>query len=263
MSEQAASAAAAAAAGAGSPAAGAAQRLRAQTAMELRLLLRNGENLLVAFGIPLLVLVFFSLVDVLPTEGRAVDFLVPGVLALSVMSTALVSLGISTGFERYYLVLKRLGATPLRRGELVAAKALAVFAVELVQIVLVTGVAVWGLGWRASALRVGVAVAAVLAGTAAFAGIGLAMAGRLRAVATLALANVTYVVLLLVSGIAIPLERLPGPVATVARLLPAAPLAALLRAGLGDAPLVAADALVLGGWALGATLLAARVFRWE
>src|SRR5690606_10761990 len=182
------------AAAATSPAAGPLQRLRAQTAMELRLLLRNGENLLVAFGIPLLVLVFFSLVDVLPTDGRPVDFLVPGVLALSVMSTALVSLGISTGFERYYLVLKRLGATPLRRSELVAAKALAVCAVEAVQVVVVIGVAAWGLGWRASAPRLGLALAAMLAGTAALAGIGLAMAGRLRAVSTLALANVTYVV---------------------------------------------------------------------
>jgi len=246
-----------------SPAAGPLQRLRAQTAMELRLLLRNGENLLVAFGIPLLVLVFFSLVDVLPTDGRPVDFLVPGVLALSVMSTALVSLGISTGFERYYLVLKRLGATPLRRSELVAAKALAVCAVEAVQVVVVIGVAAWGLGWRASAPRLGLALAAMLAGTAAFAGIGLAMAGRLRAVATLALANVTYVVLLLTSGIAVPLERLPAPLATVARLLPAAPLAQLLRAALGDAPVAAGDALVLGAWAVGATVLAARVFRWE
>ena len=246
-----------------SPAAGPLQRLRAQTAMELRLLLRNGENLLVAFGIPLLVLVFFSLVDVLPTDGRPVDFLVPGVLALSVMSTALVSLGISTGFERYYLVLKRLGATPLRRSELVAAKALAVCAVEAVQVVVVIGVAAWGLGWRASAPRLGLALAAMLAGTAAFAGIGLAMAGRLRAVATLALANVTYVVLLLTSGIAVPLERLPAPLATVARLLPAAPLAQLLRAALADAAVAAGDALVLGAWAVGATVLAARVFRWE
>lgn len=246
------------------PTAGAAARVAAQTGMELRLLLRNGENLLVAFGIPLLVLVFFSLVDVLPTGDRsAVDFLVPGVLALSVMSTAMVSLGISTGFERYYLVLKRLGATPLRRRELVLAKTLAVVAVEAVQVAVVTAVAALGLGWEPSASRVGLVALALLGGTAAFAGIGLAMAGRLRAVATLAFANVLYIVLLLTSGIAIPLDRLPGPVATVAGLLPAAPLADLLRAGLGDAPVASGDAMVLGAWAVGAVLFAGRVFRWE
>jgi hypothetical protein len=125
------------------------QRVAAQTGMELRLTLRNGESLLVAFGIPLGLLVFFSVVDVLPTDGeRPVDFLVPGVLALSVMSTSLVALGIATGFERFYLVLKRLGATPLRRRELILAKVLAVAAVQVVQIAVVLAVAVLLLGYR-------------------------------------------------------------------------------------------------------------------
>ena len=91
----------------------------AQTRTELVLSLRHGEQLLVSIVIPLLLLVFFSLVDVLPTARRAstdsVDFLAPGVLALAVMSSAMVSLGIGTGFERQYGVLKRLGATPLGR----------------------------------------------------------------------------------------------------------------------------------------------------
>ncbi len=124
------------------------RRVRAQAGMELRLLARNGESLLVTLGIPVGLLVFFSLVDVLPSGGRrAVDFLVPGIIALSVMSTSLVSLAIATGFERSYLVLKRLGASPLRRGELVVAKALSVLTVEGVQVavVLATG---WSLGWR-------------------------------------------------------------------------------------------------------------------
>ncbi|MBW3602492.1 MAG: ABC transporter permease, partial [Actinobacteria bacterium] len=201
--------------------------------MELRLLARNGESLLVTLGIPVGLLVFFSLVDVLPTDGGpAVDFLVPGILALSVMSTSLVSLAIATGFERFYLVLKRLGASPLRRGELVVAKALSVLAVEAVQVavVLATG---WALGWRPASSGWWLAAAAVLLGTAAFAGIAMAMAGSLRAIVTLALANGLFVVLLLLGDLVVPLERLPGPLATVAALLPAAPLAALLRAAVG------------------------------
>lgn len=241
------------------------RRVMAQTGMELRLTLRNAENLVVTFGIPLLLLVFFSLVDVLPSgEQRAVDFLVPGVLALSIMSAALVALGIATGFERFYLVLKRLGATPLRRGELVVAKTASVLAVELVQAALILGIAVGGLGYRTSQISPGLALAGVVLGTAAFAGLGLAMAGRLRAVATLALANALYLVLLLLGGIAFPLDRLPAGLAAVARLLPSAALAEVFRAALGSSAARPGPALaVLACWAVAAIALAVRTFRWE
>src|SRR3712207_4390303 len=127
------------------------RRIAAQTSLELRLLLRNGENLLVTLGIPIATLVFFSLVDVLPTgEQRAVDFLVPGVLTLSVMGSSMVGLGIATGFERAYLVLKRLGGTPLRRYELVVAKALATLLILVVQVAIIATLAMV-LGWEPSA----------------------------------------------------------------------------------------------------------------
>lgn len=245
-------------------AAGPLRRLTAQTGMELRLTLRNGESLLVTFGIPMVLLVFFSLVDVLPLTGSPVAFLVPGVLALSVMSTAMVALGIATGFERSYLVLKRLGASPLRRSELVGAKVLTVVAIELVQVALVLVVAVVGLGYRAPGAVAGLAVLAIALGTAAFAGIGLAAAGRLRALATLALLNAAYLGLLLVSGIAFPLDRLPSGLATAARFLPSTALADVLRAALaGTAAGVAAGLVVLVVWAIAAVTLAVRVFRWE
>lgn len=233
--------------------------------MELRLLLRNGESLLVTFGIPIVLLVFFSLVDVLPhDERRPVTFLVPGVLALSVMSASMVALGIATGFERYYLVLKRLGATPLRRGELVLAKVLAVAAVESVQILAVLAIAVLGLGYDPASGRLWLAPLAVVLGTAAFAGIGLAMAGRLRALATLGLVNALYLALLLVGGIFVPLDRLPDPLAWIARLLPSAALTEVLRAAFGASTGGVAQALiVLSLWAVTAVAVAARTFRWE
>lgn len=241
------------------------RRLAAQTAMEVRLLLRNGENLLVTLGIPVGLLTFFSLVDVLPTEdGPPVEFLAPGVLALAVMGAAMVSLGISTGFERHYLVLKRLGATPLTRGELVGAKALSVLAIELVQVVVVLGVAV-ALDWRPAAGVPGLAAAvlAVLLGTAAFAGLGLAMAGSLRAVGTLALVNALFLLLMLLGGMVFSLDVLPDPVAAAARLLPSAALADALRSALTDAAVPARPLLVLGAWAVAAVAAAARLFRWE
>jgi len=246
---------------------GTSRRVLAQTGMELRLSLRNAESLIVTFGIPLVLLVFFSLVDVLPLDGRPpVEFLLPGVLALSVMSSSMVSLGIATGFERFYLVLKRLGATPLRRGELVIAKVLGVLAIEAVQIAVVLAIALLGLGYETPSADppLWLAPVAVVLGTAAFAGMGLAMAGRLRAVGTLALANTIYLALLLVGGIAIPLERLPGPLASTARILPSAPLVELLRAAFGGSTqFVGIDLAILSAWAVAMTALAATTFRWE
>src|SRR2546421_4721968 len=109
--------------------------------------LRRGESVLLALGIPVGLLAFFSVVDVLPTPTRhPVDFLAPGILALAVMSTAMVSLGIATGFEREYGVLKRLGSTPLGRPRLLAAKTTAILGVELVQLIVLVPVALL-LGW--------------------------------------------------------------------------------------------------------------------
>ena len=133
-------------------------------------------------------LVFFAKVDAVTTNfSDPVDFLVPGVLALSVMATAMVSLGIATGFERRYGVLKRLGSTPLSRGGLLVAKTTTVLALEVVQFVLVLAVGV-ALGWN---LGTGVfpALGLLLLGTIAFAGIGMLMAGTLRAEANLAASN--------------------------------------------------------------------------
>lgn len=244
-------------------------RLRAQAAMELRLLLRNGENLLVALGIPVGILAFFTLVPVVDFGEPAVDFLLPGVLAVAVMGSAMVSLGIATGFERSYLVLKRLGATPLRRTELVAAKVVAVLGVQVLQVAVVLATAV-ALGWPAEAPALGAAPArwplaalGLVVGTAAFAGIGLAMAGRLRATATLASVNAVFLVLLLASGVVFPRESLPGAMTAATAVLPSTALADVLRAALEQGRLAGAALGILAAWAVGACALAARMFRWE
>jgi ABC-2 type transport system permease protein len=213
--------------------------------------------------IPLGILVFFARVDAVQvTSGEPIDFLVPGVLALAVMSTAMVSLGIATGFERRYGVLKRLGSTPLSRSGLLLAKTANVLLIELVQAVLIVGVGV-ALGWNPSA-GIAAAVGLLLVGTVAFAGVGMLMAGTLRAEANLAAANALFLVLLFLGGMAYPLSRLPDALEVVARALPAAALAECVR-GVLDHPmhLPAGEFLVLIVWAVGAPLLAIRCFRWE
>ncbi len=235
----------------------------AQVGMELRLLSRRGENLFVTVVIPLVLLVFFSLVPAIDRGG--VGFLLPGILALAIISTSLVNLGIATAFERSYGVLKRLGGSPLPRSGLIAAKIVTVVAVEIGQAVLLIGVAAGALGWapgQGASLLVCLAAAGL--GTLAFAGLGLLFAGALRAEATLAIANGLFLVLLLLGGVVLPVDHLPGILAALARILPAAALSDALRIGLGAATGdVAGSLALLAGWGIGATLLAARTFRWE
>jgi ABC-2 type transport system permease protein len=239
--------------------------LTAQWRTELLLSLRQGEQLLVSVGIPVLALVFFSLVDVLPGrtgQTHAVETLAPAVLALAVMSTAMVSLGIATGFERYYGVLKRLGATPLGRGRLVGAKAAMVLTVEGLQLLILVPVSLL-LGWRPGGTPI-LLIPAYLLGTAAFAGIGLLLAGTLRGTLNLAVCNALYVVLLLFGGIVIPAAKLPGPMAALAHLLPSSALADVLHAALTPGePFPGTAWLVLTAWAVVMPVLAARLFRWE
>ena len=237
---------------------------RAQLRAEVTMTLRRGESVLLTLGIPVLLLVFFSLVDVLPTQtDKPVTFLAPGVLALAVMSAAMVGLAIATGFERQYGVLKRLGTTPLGRPTLMAAKIIGVIGVELVQFVCLVGVGL-ALGWRPPVSGLPGAVAAVLLATAAFGGLGLCMAGRWKAEVVLAGANGLYLLLLLVSGMVIPLAKLPGAFRPVARLLPSTAQAEILHGLLTSGGAVPGRAwLVLVVWAVAAPLLAARLFRWE
>ena len=238
------------------------KKVVAQTRVELALTLRRGESVLLSLGIPVLLLVFFSFVDVLPTgTDDPIDFLAPGVLALAVMSTSMVGLGIATGFERQYGVLKRLGSTPLGRPALLTAKTLAILVVELLQVAVLAGVSLL-LGWRPSG-SVAAMVPAMLLATVAFAGLGLLMAGRLRGEAVLAAANGLYLVLLLLGGMVIPVGELPGELRAVARALPAAALSDVLHAASTAAAVPGRAWVVLAVWAIAAPLAAAATFRWE
>jgi ABC-2 type transport system permease protein len=240
--------------------------LAAQTRMELRLALRNGEQVLLTLLIPLLltaVLVAEPFIEV--DDGRRVDFVVPGVLALAVTSAAFTGLAISTGFERKYGVLKRLGATALPRSALLLGKTAAVLCIELLQVVLVGGLGL-ALGWRPAGGAGAVLSTAllVIAGTAAFAGLGLLMAGALRAEATLAAANLVWFLLLFFGGVLFPLTKFPAGLAHVLQFLPTAALSDGLREVLRDGAGLPVRSLVTlvvwAGLALGA---AATTFKWE
>ena len=137
--------------------------LAAQTRAEVYMTLRRGETLLLTVGIPVVFLLFFSTVHVVSTPtAKAVDFFVPGILSLAVMSTAMVSLGIATGFERGYGVLKRLGSTPLGRPRLLGAKIATIVVVEIVQAAVLVPVG-FLLGWNPGGHHSGAAAAGAVA----------------------------------------------------------------------------------------------------
>ena len=239
------------------------RRLVAQARIELLLTLRRGESVLLTFAIPMLLLAFFSKVDVLPTGmDDPVDFLLPGILALAVMSTAMVSLAIATGFERSMGVLKRLGATPLTRPELLGAKTVAIVVIELLQLVVLV-IEGYVLGFCFDGAAIGTATAAAILATIAFAGLGLLMAGTLPALTTLAAANGLYLVLLLLGGMVIPLDELPAGLRVVAEALPAGALSEVFHGALGGAPIPGRAWIVLVAWAAAAPVVAAARFRWE
>lgn len=234
----------------------------AQLRAEVTMTMTRGESLLLTIGIPVGLLVFFSVVDVLPTGTKdPVTFLAPGVLAMAVLSTAFTGLAIATGFERSYLVLKRLGTTPLGRPRLIAAKIVGVLVVIAIQAVVIV-LGALALGWEPR-LDVLVALPALLLGTTAFAALGLLMAGTLRAEITLAVANAGFILLMLISGMVIPVSELPAPMRAVSRLLPSEALAHILHAAASGAATGARAWVVLAIWAVVSPVLAARLFRWE
>lgn len=242
------------------------RQVLAQSRMETRLLLRNGEQLLLALVIPLIVLVG----GVIAADKVGLDFakgtvdtLTPGVLALAVMSTSFTSLAITTGFERRYGVLKRLGSSPLPRSGLLAGKIGALLFVEVLQ-VLVIGAAASALGWSpvVSAASLAGTVAALVLGTAAFASLGLLIAGALRAEATLAAANLIYLLLMAGGAVVIPASTYGG-IGVVLEWLPSGALGTAMRTALLDGTVAVAPLAVLAAWTVVGTLLTARTFKWE
>jgi len=233
--------------------------LLAQLRVELILTLRRAESLLITVVVPVVLLVFFGAVAANPP-----DFLVPGLLALAVMSTSMVSLGIATAYERYYGALKRLLGSPLPRSSLIAAKTISVLLIEIVQVIALALIARAMFGWSPAGSLPLAAVALVI-GSAAFAGLGLLMAGSLRAEATLAIANGLYLVFLLLGGFILPLDRLPGPVGVFAHALPAAALTDAVRGALSDgsAQVVLGPLALLAAWAVVTLGAAAVTFRAE
>lgn len=243
-------------------AAPAVRRVAAQAAAEVRAVLRNGEQLLVTLVLPVLLLVVVGRTSLLDLGEDRLDVVVPGVMAVAVMSTALTSQAIATAFDRRQGVLRLLATTPLGRGGLLAGKVVAVAAVELGQLAVLGAVGAV-LGWRPDLTGLPWALLLLVSGTAAFGALGLLLAGTLRAEAVLATANLLWVLLLVGGAVLVPAELTPGPLGALAPLLPSGALGEGLRSALtgGGAPL--GEVATLTVWAGALSWATARTFRWS
>src|SRR5437764_5188257 len=235
-----------------------------QTQFELLLTLRRGENILVTLIVPVVLLIFFTSLNIVPTVNeRAVDFLLPGILALAVMAAGMVNLGIATAYERYYGVLKRLGSSPLPRSGLIIAKVISVLALEFIQVFVLISVAVILYGWRPGGSPI-LTLFVLAIGTVTFSALGLAMAGAVRAEVTLAAANGLYLLFLLLGGGILPLSHLPPTLAAIAQILPAAALTQALQATMSShASFPLNSAVILVIWAIFILFVAMKTFKWE
>lgn len=232
--------------------------LRSQIRMELLLTARRGEAVVLAMGVPLLVLLGAGLTDVtnVPGDDR-LAFVVPGVLALTVMSTAFTGQAITTGYERSYGVLKRLGASPLTRPGLLFAKTAAVLGLIVLQLLALALVGV-AVGWRPHFGQILPAVGVTVLATAAYSGLALLLASVLKPETTTGLATLIYVLMLAAGGI---MFDAPGPASGV---LPLAAHAEALRATLSHDSSVPLTAWIsLAAWAAVCLTAAAKSFRWE
>ncbi|MGV8844885.1 ABC transporter permease [Tessaracoccus sp.] len=241
-----------------SPAAGAAprsQQVWAHARTEASLILRNGEQALLALVIPIGILVAGRFLG----SRFGLDFptLVPSVLALAIWSSCFTSLAISTGFERRYNVLERLAATPLGKPGVLLGKSAAISLVTSIQLVVLVATALI-LGWRPAPDPVALAMAVVasLLAAGAFAGMALCLAGTARPELTLAVANLVYLVGVVGGGILLPVASHPSWAQSIIALLPTAALGEALRGG------TAVSLLVLGLWCAGTLVVARKVFRW-
>ncbi|RPF21937.1 ABC transporter permease [Myceligenerans xiligouense] len=240
------------------------RRVLTQATFEARTLLRNGEQLLVSVILPVLVLVGMATAPFLgiATDGVSrIDFAVPGVLALAVVSSSFTSQAIATAFDRRNGVLRLLATTPLGRGGLLAGKALAVLAVLVVQVAVLAAVAA-GLGWTPDPAGFAPAGLALLFGTACFTALAMLLAGTVRAEGVLAVANLVWILLVVAGGLVVPPDRL-GPLGPLAAVLPSGALGEAVRGALLGGALPTVPLLVLAAWTVAAALAAARWFRWH
>ena len=237
--------------------------LSAQYGLELKLLLRNGEQLLLTMFIPVTLLVGLSLLPLGDFPEPRVTVFVPAIMALAVISTAFTGQAIAVAFDRRYGALKRLGATALPVWAIIAGKVLAVVSVVFLQALLLGGIGL-ALGWRPPPAGLALGALLIGLGTAVFVAMGLLLGGTLRAEIVLAVANLLWFVLAGFGALTLESNTIAPALSWAARLTPSGALTEALSHAVSPSGTVSVDwfgIAVLAVWGALSTLGALRWFR--
>ena len=207
-----------------------------------------------------------ELVEMNEPGGRYIDFLVPGLLGMSLMGGGLWGVGFVTVDMRVRKLLKRFLATPMRKTDFLMGIMISrmLFMVPEVLALLVFARYAFGVVNHGSTLAV---TFLILLGAVTFSGIGLLAASRAKTIeAVSGIMNLVMVPMWIFSGIFFSSERFPDAVQPFIKTLPLTPLISSLRAvmleGMSLAQLLAPIA-ILTAWSVISFALALRWFRWR
>jgi ABC-2 type transport system permease protein len=196
----------------------------------------------------------------------SIDFLMPGILAMSLMQLGLFATATPLVSLRQDQVLRRLGATPLPRWKLLASQVMLRLTIGFAQAAVIVGLSIWVFNVHIEGSLLAVA-GLVLLGALTFVAIGYLVASLARTVESAnGITTAVNFPMMFLSGIFFPLALLPAFLTPVVRALPLTYLAdALRQVAVGSVPEfpMMVDLAVLAGWALVCALLSARFFKWE
>lgn len=244
------------------------ERILAAARFDSIQMLRNGEQLFLTTVLPLLALIALSLTEIvsLPSEYRGqpverISVLVPGILALAIVSASFTGQAIATAFDRRHGVLRLMAMTPLGAPGFLAGRILAVLLVQALQLGTLVPVALI-LGWRAPLPGVLIGLTMLALGSAVFVALGFWLAGLFKAEVVLAAANIFWVLFATVGSLVMPIGG-PDWAQFISTWSPSGAFGEATRSAFIDQHIPVGSALILVGW-LGLGVLAVRwSFRWE
>ena len=224
--------------------------------------LRNGYVLFWNFAFPVLLMVIYGAI-----MSQYIDYLTPGVIVLNALSFGLVSSSTMMLEMREKGVLRRLQATPLPAVQLIGSYLLVNIVIGVLQSTLIIFAGVLLYKVPVSAMGLLVAYPMILFGLLAFMALGGVISGMsAKAGSATAIGMTIYFVLMFISDMIFPLDMLPAWLQNVVPYLPAYPAAQLVRSAMLDAsldPQWFSQILLLAAYGIVATLIAAKLFRWE
>lgn len=198
--------------------------------------------------------------------SRYIDWVIPGLIGLNLMTTGMWGIGFGIVLMRQKKQLKRLTATPMRRGEFLLSQILARLAFLVLEVPPIIAFAwlAFGVVVAGSALAL---TLVILLGTAAFAGLGLLASSRARTIEGVSgILNIVMLPMFILSGVFFSASRFPDAIQPLVQALPLTALNDALRAVYNEGlPLsaVPGELAILGGWTVGSVVAALALFRWR